>query len=140
MTPAQAYSAVKNAIERNRLIRPEMCQRCGDKPSRAIDGRSKIHAHHHDYSKPLDVEWLCAKCHRKETPLPKVIGGPNYGEKNGTSRLTSADVISAKRLRQKGETYQSIADRIGVHKTTIIRAVKGQLWGHVSAAPKPQGE
>ena len=25
----------------------------------------KVQAHHHDYSKPLDIEWLCFVCHRK---------------------------------------------------------------------------
>lgn len=26
-------------------------------------GAVKAQAHHHDYSKPLEVEWMCAKCH-----------------------------------------------------------------------------
>ncbi len=32
------------------------CQTCGD---------PKSQAHHEDYSKPLNVEWLCFKCHRE---------------------------------------------------------------------------
>lgn len=137
MTPEQAYSSVKNAIVHGVLVRPAVCGKCGDAPKPAKDGRSRIQAHHHDYSKPLDVEWLCAKCHREETPLPEIMGAPAIGEINGQAKLTEADVISARRLRQKGMTFQAIADRIGVHKTTIIRAVKGQLWGHIAAAPQP---
>lgn len=140
MTPAQAYSAVKNAIVRGRITRPETCQRCGDKPPLAKDGRSRIHAHHHDYNKPLDVEWLCAKCHREETPLPEVIGGVAIGESNGQSKLTEVDVLSAKRLRSTGSSYQEIADRFGVAKSTIMRAIKGHLWSHLAAAPKPQDD
>ena len=25
----------------------------------------KVHAHHEDYTKPLEVVWLCNSCHRK---------------------------------------------------------------------------
>ncbi len=131
MTPSQAYRAVRSAIERGALVRPSTCARCNDAPSPASDGRSRIQAHHHDYDKPLDVEWICARCHRKETPLPKVMGAPNRGERHGLSKLTSARVLSARRLRAQGHTFISIAQRFGVDKMTVLRAIKGQSWAHV---------
>lgn len=52
----RARTAVRGALIAGRLLRSP-CQRCG---------ASKAHAHHHDYSKPLDVEWLCPSCHKTE--------------------------------------------------------------------------
>lgn len=49
----KAQYAVNNAVRDKRLIRLA-CQKCGDKNS---------NAHHEDYSKPLDVVWLCDKHH-----------------------------------------------------------------------------
>lgn len=57
------------------------------------------------------------------------------GEQSGTARLTEVDVLSARRLRFAGRTYQSIADRFGVDKRTVMRAVKGETWAHLPAAP-----
>lgn len=57
----EKYSArleINKALKRGDLVR-QPC-RCG-----AADN---VHAHHHDYKKPLDIEWLCAPCHRKEHP------------------------------------------------------------------------
>src|SRR5580698_1884754 len=50
-----ANNIVWRYIGYGKLVRPSSCQRCGR--------ISAIHAHHHDYSKPLDVEWLCIYCH-----------------------------------------------------------------------------
>lgn len=53
-----AHNQVKNAVRRGDLEKPNYCPKClSVKPSR------QIHAHHEDYSKPLDVVWMCAQCH-----------------------------------------------------------------------------
>ena len=56
------------------------------------------------------------------------------GESSGRAKLSETDVVSMRRLREKGETFQSIADRFGVAKKTTIQAVKGETWKHI---PKP---
>jgi len=62
----KAHHAVQYALRVGKLIRPDKCSRCGVIPSSRIDGVTGIHAHHNDYSKPLQVEWLCAFCHGNE--------------------------------------------------------------------------
>lgn len=53
-----AHRMVQNAVRSGVLKKPTECPVCGEfKPSR------QIHAHHHDYAKPLDIEWMCAQCH-----------------------------------------------------------------------------
>jgi len=52
----RAYNAVYHAVKTGKLIRPEVCPKCG------CDDR-RIQAHHEDYSKPLEVTWLCSGCH-----------------------------------------------------------------------------
>lgn len=56
-----ARKQVKDAVQRNRLVKPAVCPRC-EQPTPA----RRMHAHHTDYTKPLDVQWLCASCHRAE--------------------------------------------------------------------------
>jgi hypothetical protein len=43
--------------KRNGSLTPQVCEVCG---------AGKTHGHHPDYSKPLEVRWLCAKHHRLE--------------------------------------------------------------------------
>jgi hypothetical protein len=51
-----ARDAVTNAVRAGRLMKCP-CARCGE---------VKAEAHHPDYSKPLDVIWLCDICHGLE--------------------------------------------------------------------------
>ena len=51
-----AINAVKRALWNGGLVRPDTCELCGAK--------GQLHAHHHDYSRPLDVIFLCRVCHK----------------------------------------------------------------------------
>jgi len=51
-----AQAAVSNALRDGRLVRGE-CARKGS------DCSGRIEAHHEDYSRPLDVTWLCSAHH-----------------------------------------------------------------------------
>jgi len=55
----RAQNLVYIAVRDGRLVRPERCSKCRSK-------RGTIEASHDDYSKPLQIEWLCASCHHKK--------------------------------------------------------------------------
>jgi hypothetical protein len=63
-----ARIALREAVKAGRIIRPNQCEDCGttEKP---------IQAHHADYSKPFDVDWLCAPCHGKRHWIDQPISG-----------------------------------------------------------------
>ena len=56
-----ARRCVEAAVAAGVLAKPHKCESCGGYNP---DQRQwAIHAHHLDYSNPLDVVWLCPKCH-----------------------------------------------------------------------------
>lgn len=60
-----AQTAVGNAL-RDGILKREPCLFCG---------RKDVHAHHRDYAKPLEVVWLCPKCHhRLHATFPETEG------------------------------------------------------------------
>lgn len=54
----RARNTLWTAIWRGDVERPSTCGDCGRKRD-----THQIHAHHDDYSEPLKVRWLCARCH-----------------------------------------------------------------------------
>jgi hypothetical protein len=63
----KAQWAAQNAVRDGRLKRKTECEVCGSEKN--------IEKHHDDYSKPLEVRWLCKKHHweadRKRSSLDK---------------------------------------------------------------------
>jgi len=50
----KAQNALYRAMQKGVVVR-EPCMVCGE---------DKVHGHHHDYNKPLDVMWLCVEHHK----------------------------------------------------------------------------
>lgn len=53
----RATRTVAYHIGTGKLKKPKCCEQCGQE--------RKIEGAHYDYSRPLDVRWLCIPCHRK---------------------------------------------------------------------------
>lgn len=89
-------------------------------------------------NRATELEWATQSQnvqHAFDTGLSK----PNYGPRtntenfkrgayNSATKLTLANVLSARLLRQSGMSFQKIADQFGVNKKTMMNAIKGQTW------------
>jgi len=53
----KAIRETRVAIDRGDIIKPKLCELCGKE--------RRLGSHHEDYSKPLQVVWLCSDCHGK---------------------------------------------------------------------------
>ena len=53
----KAKTAIGNALRDRKITKDVLCQYCG--------AYRKLHGHHCDYDKPLDVQWLCVPCHKQ---------------------------------------------------------------------------
>jgi ribosomal protein S27AE len=73
----RAANAVAQAISRGILTRASACEECGCENRR-------ITAAHHDYSKPLEVRWLCGHCHIVwDKADPKTLRAPSVARRTG---------------------------------------------------------
>lgn len=60
----KAHNAVQRALKSGKLVRPDACSACGS--------AKRIVAHHDDYTRVLDVRWLCVLCHNAHHGNEKV--------------------------------------------------------------------
>lgn len=102
MERRRARYAVSRAVRSGKLIKPKQCESCG------ASGVS-ITGHHEDYSKHLEVMWLCRPCHFRQHL--------NQGEISSI-KLTAEQVSE---IRNSPESNRSLARRFGVHSKTIYR-------------------
>ncbi len=50
-----AAKMVRRAVKNGSIVKAKKCHDCGK--------GGRLHGHHEDYSKPLEVVWLCGGCH-----------------------------------------------------------------------------
>ena len=58
----RARRKVRLAVASGALSKPKTCSQCNGVPL-----PRRLHGHHEDYAKPLEVEWLCSGCHGDRT-------------------------------------------------------------------------
>jgi hypothetical protein len=125
---SKAHYAVAKALKSGLLKKPENCEQCGGRTSR-------LHAHHSDYSKPLEVLWLCVSCHAKLHGKNGVCVGLVKlfvrGEAHGRAKLNRTQVDEIKEQAASGIAKRQIGRQYGVSEKLIRLICKGEIWANV---------
>lgn len=128
----KAQNQLNYAIRSGKMQRG-VCEVCGTDKT--------IHAHHHDYSKPFDVKWLCFQCHKKAHPVTDEDKAVKFseakrahlcGSENSFSKLTEQVVREIKLMLSMGISQTKIAQVYDVSQVNISRIKRGKIWQHVA--------
>lgn len=114
-THANASRVVDAAVKAGVIQKPSRCSGCG-----CHDEESRITAHHYDYTKPLDVVWVCSKCHRQLDANRR----EREGEKPfGTSRQVAMLLGGVELCRF--DTIKDAAKAVGRSTSSIHQCLSG---------------
>lgn len=106
-----AHEMLTLAIYHGDLVPTTNCEKCG-----APDNGRQLHGHHEDYSKPLEVTWLCNTCHRLEHNRD--------GEYNFAPKLQVAIQWLRSNPDKLTMSCRDLVQHIGVSYVTIYKAQK----------------
>lgn len=109
-TADRARNALGSAVARGDVVRPDRCSRC--------EKRCRPHGHHTDYLRPLDVVWLCARCHFAEHPT--------HASKSKPVLSTSSTPL-ASWMRRNGKSLSDLMRGASVSMQTARAYVSGVL-------------
>lgn len=124
----RAQNRLNYAI-RNGQMRRLPCEACGTE--------ERVHAHHEDYSKPLDVHWLCLQCHKNAHPVSEedkrvkfseAKKARLYGEENPNASLSDELARQVRAALDLGISQERVAKAFDVHQTTISRIKLGKRY------------
>ena len=127
-----AQAAVRQAVSRGWLHKPSVCDECGQPPKPNRHGKAYLEAAHDNYNAPLDVRFLCQKCHRLhdatqasqvddlEKLLPRPARAPEHVE------WTPDHGYSLRALRNfAGVTQAELAAEAGVSQSFVSKTESG---------------
>lgn len=114
-----AQNRLNYAIKKG-LVERQPCEKCGT--------GNRVHAHHDDYGRPLDVRWLCYLCHKDEHPptdehrrikFEDATPARLFGEENPNSKLSNIDRRKILEMLEEGYTQVAVAKRFGITQKTV---------------------
>jgi ribosomal protein S27AE len=126
---SRAHQKVSRAIKQGKISRPGVCEQC-QRPG-------YVRAHHDDYSKPLEVRWLCTRCHSLlecDNHQPKKTGICNDGRGNRPKTERNERILA---LWGEGWLQKSIANMLHIKESAVSMVICRARWG---APSKPKEE
>jgi hypothetical protein len=128
----KAQNLLNYAIKVGKVARGK-CEVCGTD--------QRVHAHHHDYTLPYDVKWLCFRCHKLTHPVNAEDKAVKFSEAkkarlpgplNPNAALEANDIRAIRKLLELGISQEKIGRAFGVTQVTISRIKLGERYANVT--------